>query len=478
MAIAKRPQSNAMLYTLITFVGLFLATTTVAIIYYIQFEAQKKIALEASDNLSEIAKPKEVQKITSIVGAKTSQQSYMLKMTEYVDKLAYLILGGLPEDKSAELKVQNVEQKYQDLLKNIASENLDIDPNLTGLISICDKIKAKLENTQAAVTASEQKLNELQTLFDDNTKAHFEKEQLLLAEKTKYEKQVNDIQTSYNELKSLLEKTSEERVGILMTDLQDEKTKSSQLNQDLLKTQAELKQAESRMQIALKQLQEIKPLPDKDVAAYAQDGEISLNNPQTGVVHINLGSDDHVYRGLTFAVYDKSIPIPKDGKGKAEIEVFDVQKNISVARVVYSQIKNPILTGDPIANLIWDSKKANVFTVAGEFDINGDGAIDPQGTEKVKELIKKWGGIVDDTLSINTDFVVLGSSPTLLKKPTYEEIELYPDSMAKYEASIKQKDLYTELENRAAALSIPILNLERFLYLSGYMTQSKTAGSF
>ena len=38
----KRQQSNAMLYTLIAFVGLFIAAATAAIIYYVKAEDYKK----------------------------------------------------------------------------------------------------------------------------------------------------------------------------------------------------------------------------------------------------------------------------------------------------------------------------------------------------------------------------------------------------------------------------------------------------
>ena len=38
MPAHRRKQTNAMLYTLITFVGLFIAATTVAVIFYVKAE--------------------------------------------------------------------------------------------------------------------------------------------------------------------------------------------------------------------------------------------------------------------------------------------------------------------------------------------------------------------------------------------------------------------------------------------------------
>jgi hypothetical protein len=50
--------------------------------------------------------------------------------------------------------------------------------------------------------------------------------------------------------------------------------------------------------------------------------------------------------------------------------------------------------------------------------------------------------------------------------------------MEKYEESLKANAQYREVQDKAVSLSIPIFNTERFLYLIGYKTQSRTAGAF
>ena len=120
---------------------------------------------------------------------------------------------------------------------------------------------------------------------------------------------------------------------MLMTQLEEERTARKRLNQQLLKTEAELAIAEERMKRAQEKLHELVPPPDSEIAAYQPDGKIILIDKSAKIVHINLGSEDHVYRGLTFSVYDKNMPIPKDGEGKAEIEVFNAGKNISAYRI-------------------------------------------------------------------------------------------------------------------------------------------------
>ena len=275
-----------------------------------------------------------------------------------------------------------------------------------------------------------------------------------------------------------MEKTADQRVQALMDQLDAEKANARATRQQLLKTQAEFKIAQKRMELTSEQLEKIRPLPDIEVAAFVPDAKIILIDPQTNIVHLNIGSDDRVYRGLTFSVYDKNMPIPKDGQGKAEIEVFNVEEKISAAQIVRSEKKRPIVMDDIAANLIWDSYKMNVFVVTGEFDLDGDGNIDFNGDDKIKSLVEKWGARVSDSISIDTDFVILGSAPAVPKKPTFEELEVYPMAMEKYQLSVQKLDKYNQITEQAKTLSIPIFNTDRFLNMVGYKQRSKRPGAF
>jgi len=353
-----------------------------------------------------------------------------------------------------------------------------IDPAANGLIRVIERLKAKLDNTANAALALQRQFEQLRNRFDDATAASLEKEQILLAEKEKFQQQVNDIKQDYNELKALMKQTTDQQVQNLMTQLEDERANRKQLNQKLLKTQAELKMAENRMKRAQKRLQALVPPPDSEVAAYKPDGKIILIDDRAKIVHLNIGSDDRVYRGLTFSVYEKNMPIPRDGKGKAEIEVFNVGKTFSAARIIRSQIKRPVIADDIVANLIWDTEKTNVFVVVGEFDLDDDGVLDYDAVDRIKALIEKWGGRADDDVSVDTDFLVLGRPPQALRKPTFEEMEVDPMAMEKYEAALRKLTHYKEVQTRAQALFVPVFNAERFLYFIGYKEQSTRAGAF
>lgn len=481
MPAGKRPQSNAMLYTLITFVALFILATTAAIIYYVKHEEQRSIAEKSKQELDKVFSRDEQQKtLGKIVGVIPRDKTGLGMMVDYLDQTLSLITGVPVEDTSAQVKFSTANDAVRQTIKLLGPEYVaeDVDPNSAGLVRIIKRLKEDLDNIANIVAALSERLEELQNEFDDAQMVSLENQQTLLADKERYHQQVQDIEERYNKLRAQVEQSADETVKSLMAQLDEEETAHKDTEDSLRRALAERDIARVKMQKTQRKLQGIQAGPAIDVAAYEPDGKVMLIDDLNKIVHLNIGSDDRVYRGLTFSIYDKSVPIPKDGKGKAEVEVFDVKKNISVARIISSKPRYPVILDDIVANLIWDSDKINTFVVIGEFDLDGDETIDYGATDKIKTLIQKWGSRVDDTVSIDTDFLVLGKAPRLRQIPTPEEMELYPTALEKYETSLKELNAYREAKDLAQSLTIPIFNYERFLYFIGYRTQSSRVGAF
>jgi predicted nucleic acid-binding Zn-ribbon protein len=542
MPPGKRQQSSAMLYTLITFVGLFIAATTVAVIYYVRAEEYRTNVATLESQINELATKDEIRNIGTLVGTSLPGKSRLGTMVDYLDKTASLIMGSPLDPTSAEVKINNAQIRANEALKQ-AQQHIEsevLDPNTTGLVSTIDKMYVELTNVTNARTALKEQLTKLQQQFDDARQASLEKEQELTTEKEKYYQQVMDITEEHNKLKSLMEQTSEERVQTLIAQLRQEEDNSKRLSDELSETQARLEMTSGRLNRALEELQKIRPQPDREVTAFQPDGEVVLVDEQMKVVHLSLGSNDGVYQGLTFSVYDKNIPIPKSGIGKAEVEVFAVDKNISIARILppinyqttlaglhveftdateiaqimlslekpfderaqdfdefargspkrlkilnnlaaaYEQRKNrrPITVEDVVINLIWDKGKINKFVVAGDFDVDGDGYFDYDAIDKIRKRIEDWGSTVANEVSVETDYVVLGIKPPLLQRPTIEDLELDPMAEQKYTEAQERRTHYEQIQNNAQSLSIPIFGYERFLYLIGYKEQASKPGAF
>ncbi len=480
MPVGKRQQSNAMLYTLITFIGLFVVATTFAVIFYVESEKYRTENATLQSQTDELASSRERQALGSMVGQKPTRKSWLAQMVDYVDQTVSLVVGGAPEQTSAQVKVDNANQAVRNALQLVQEHGdiADADPNTVGLVRVVQQLKTELDNTINAGLALKQEYDNLQTDFDDARIVNLEKEQELSKNIEEYHQELLAKEKEYDGLRALMEKTSDERARTLMAQLDEERANVVRLDQELLSTRAELEMTQDMMKRAQAEVDKIKGAPDREVAALKPDGKIILVDEPAGAVHLSIGSDHHVYRGLTLAVFDKNAPIPKDGKGKAEVEVFGVAKNISAARIVHSDKRNPIAVDDVVVNLIWDSQKTNVLVVAGEFDLDADGDLDYNAIDRIKALIGKWGGKVADAVSADTDFLILGNPPRVPRKPTFDDLEVDPLANEKYEAAMQRLNHYNEVQSRAEALWIPTFTYERFLYLIGYKGQANKPGAF
>ena len=151
MPPGKRQQSNAMLYTLIVFVGLFLAALIAAIIFYVKTEDFKTQADTAKNELREMAGSVSLQRAGTVVGAKQRNENYLGKMVDYLDATVSLIIGEIPEETSAEVKADTANTKVREGLETLAGTHPDvenIDPNSTGLVRIIEKLQIRLSNVK------------------------------------------------------------------------------------------------------------------------------------------------------------------------------------------------------------------------------------------------------------------------------------------------------------------------------------------
>jgi len=480
MPAPRGSQNNTMLYAVITFAALFIIATVVAIIYYIKAEDYRTAAVNLQKETDELATPKELRNLGKTVGQRIPKTSRLGAMQLYLSELTEITLGETFPDTSAQVKVEKAQAAYNDTLMQLSAELTDVRSagKKLGLVRIAQILAQNLKNTRNLALALQTQLNSLQQEYDVLLQADKQKQQEYFQQIKALADQARQTQQGFNELKTEMEDNTAQQIENLQTRLTQTAKALDKQHQDLLREKAEHFTTKQSRDIFKKQLDGIKHPPDTDVPAYKADGKIISVDDQAKLVFLNVGTNDHVYRGLTFSVYDKNIPIPRDGKSKAEIEVLDTEKNVSVARIIRSKPKNPVIPDDMIANLIWDSDQTNIFVVAGDFDFNGDGEIDTNGRERIVQLIEKWGGKVAQTVSIETNFLVLGLPPRILTKPTHEDLEIDPLAAEKYQNSLKRLNQYKDIHQQAQALAVPIFSTERFLYFIGYKSLADSRPAF
>ncbi len=484
MPAGKSIDSSATLYAMVTFVVLFLITLTCAIIFYNKSENFRIQEENTAKKIGLLASTREQSRLDKIVGKRLKGKTYLGTMQTYLDDLFSAITGQVPEDASAETQMRTIGAKVTEakMLINDTLEFLADDvtatwgPEGVALLQTIIDLKNKLDTANNSATNMELLLDEVQQEYDDDDANWRNEEQDLIAEKERIQKAADALHEEYNNLKNLMTRSTDEQVQAYVERLDRANEKLEQSQMDMLKVQAKLDKTDESLQIALKTLEEIKPRPDVDVLAYKADA--SIVSVEGNVAYLDIGSRDHVYAGLTFSVYNKNVPIPKDGKGKAEIEVFQVSPNASAARILTSSKKNAIVPEDIVANLIWDTDASNTFVVSGTFDFDGDGTADRDGRERVAELIERWNGRIVDDISIMTDFIVLGMEPKVMTAPTSNQIDIDPMVEQRYDQAQEDALRYNEIIKQAQTFMVPVFNQRRFMNLIGYESTARKSKPF
>lgn len=199
------------------------------------------------------------------------------------------------------------------------------------------------------------------------------------------------------------------------------------------------------------------------------DGRVAAVDPINNTVTIDLGREDNLVIGITFSVYNAPQNIRPDETGeypagKAVVEVIRIQENAAIARIVRESRGNPIVAGDVIANPVYDPEKVYSFVVYGNFDTDRDGVATPLERDEIEALIESWGGRVGDDITGDLDFLVLGRKPALPPQPSPGAPIEVINEYARLDGIIQR---YDELLERAADLSIPVLNENRLRTLVG-----------
>lgn len=187
-------------------------------------------------------------------------------------------------------------------------------------------------------------------------------------------------------------------------------------------------------------------------------------------VFLSLGSRDRIILGMTFEVYGSAADLRLDSngnypRGKATVEVTRVSDTTSTARVIRATPGQSVIEGDVLVNAVYDKDKRYTLFVFGRFDLDGENGPTESETATIKARIVDWGGTIKSEFAGDIDFLVLGQEPAepapLRPDPTQPEIR-------EYQRQKKERADYLALMDRAAELSIPILNQNRMLTLIGY----------
>ncbi len=485
-ARASSDSSNSVMYALVAFVVLFLAAAVFAVTMYMKNEQYVNEAKTASDHFAALATEAQFNTVKSLSDLRTGRTA-LGQMIDDLTAMAQLVAGGdlgkiSPVD-ARDRATRLIEPMWPDIqnaltgLETEGENSVEINASI-GLKKILDMMIAQLNASKEGIKElSDQMSNMLQTQ-QQQIEGKDQRIGELEGELKKASVAAQTGEMSYQQLKEKLTGEYEKIIGNLNSQYSETQNQVKTAREENEKLKNEVSDFQKEVKNLKDRLKQLSPQPDMEMAALESDGYVVSVVAREKLAYINLAKNDHIYRGLTFSVYDKYQSVPKTGQGKATLEVIEIMDTISKCRITDSDVTNPIREGDLIANLVWSQDKKYLFCVAGDFDFNGDGKIDPDGRERIQNLIQSWGGKVTDILTVDTDFLVVGQKPLVQEKPAEEEVATTDDATAvdnTKEIRDRQKvaEDYNKVREDAVALGVPTFNLSRFLYFIGYYQQAK-----
>ncbi|MCB9849742.1 MAG: hypothetical protein H6817_03465 [Phycisphaerales bacterium] len=446
---------------LIVFVALWLTSTVLLVILYLD---QEKLAKDDTAIKDEIAKvigsaDKQLPEWTS---ARPGSGSTMVALIEAQRADTAELASGARDNRIAALREsfdaatsamqadRFIQQSGTPLVTTSYADALD---DVYRRFRAASEALEQAEQGSKDMAAETERLRGMQAGQKDEYAAQAE---ALRAEVEKLRGEYEASQQEHEDKVASFEKQIEDIQQNCTDDIQAQRTLTAEVRDEYDDLYARFEQLKAK-------LGQSQVSPIRLATARIGDGEIVTAKPGDKVVYINLGKRDHLTLGLEFAVYDALAGIPEDGRAKARIEVVSIADQSAECRIIEKMTNDLVMAGDIIANPIYDRTRTLKFFVMGEFDMNGDGKDDSDGPERIETIIEKWGGEIEQRLTARVDFVVLGGPPPTPKR----SLEYDESDDRQYLAQKQIHDRYEQLKANVRSLAVPVLTQSVFMNFLG-----------
>lgn len=455
-------------YLLILFVFLFLIATAAAIMFFVGRDTAVKGKAQAEDKLAQYVSTADendadVQAKIKEAASSSPRQSVVGLYRKMIPELASFVVVNPPDDPGRAYAAAKAEADRinKELSADETTKTLYAYKGLAAIQTALENLRKNDEAMNGLKADLKKKQDEKEALSKDMSDAAKKQTEAL----TKLSDQIKAIddksKKDFEEYQANVDKVTKEFGAKADT---YEKNVNDKLAQ-IAKLQGRIKQLEDENADVKNQLS-VARNPGAGKVALKADGKVTdlAEVANQKFCYVNLGASDNVQVGMTLAVFP-SAGIGIDAKPKARIRILNMLPTTSECTILEQDPKDPISKGDLVANLAYEKGRSQAFVVEGLFDLRGGGVATSAGTDEVKDMISKSGGKVEDSVTINTDYVVLGDQPS---KPTKPAEGAAPTVEKVYREQLKIWEHYQEVQDQAKAMRIPILNTNRFLDLVGY----------
>ncbi len=459
--MAGRPAAsrggNGLLYGLIAFAVVSVLSLG-AFIW--QLTANKRLATaaeEAQRRLSQVGTPPAYYRDE----ATARGSSVVAVMNDDLKALATLTVGQADAVRPA------IEEQVRKVLTQMSAAVPDVVKPGDPLLGVATQLFTALREGREQIAALERQVADLQKQLAEKTDA-------LAAAQKQFADEIGRMKARIAQLEQDKSKQLAKKDQQLEELTKTNQTLQEQLNRYQVEETREDRETEitfERMRRQIRtleaKLEELNPSgwSPEDILTKA-DGKILRAIPGSDIVYINLGRADRIKPGMTFEVFSPYSAGRGRFRGKASIEVDTVMEQTAECRVRRRTPGKPIIEGDIVVNIAYERNRRPKFVVRGQFDLNYDGIADYDGAEKIKAIIRAWGGEVAEKLDETTDFVVIGTGPQVPQLRPGRPVSPVVADLAETRAAELQQ--FRDLIRQARDRFIPVITQNQFLFLTGY----------
>ena len=260
-------------------------------------------------------------------------------------------------------------------------------------------LEAALDALQSSYQSSQTALAKAQADYESANAARQAAESVANSIESNYKAQLSDFNQQLRDEQARADsqgRSDQQRVDDLLASEQTKDSQLRSLQRDLEDLRASAKRQQSTADATIRSLaqrqQAVQPeSPDGALLSVSQDGSM---------VYLDIGGRDGLRRGTRFEVL-------RMGKGgeltpMGSVEVREVESDMALAGVLHEVDPfDPLLPGDVVRNPHFNRGESTRFFLLGDFPLT-------LSREFVSQRLEDLGASVDDTLSVDTDVLVLG----------------------------------------------------------------------
>jgi len=498
----KRGEGGSNLGLIITLVFFVLSTVILGVTTYIGYSGQEQL-VQAKDKAEKEAKVAEADKqwyrhVYRVARSYVDQTPPGVDAAELqAERQKFAILGQNQKDKDDIEKWVNGMNARMPWPPTNNAPTATYERRIGELNQLIGNLRNDLDKERKALAQAKKDL-------DDEKDQHAKQ---LADNKKTYEDQIaqeraarqKDKKESDDKLQVLIDR-SKNVDNTLQKQLQDTKDEMAKAQKDLDKVKGErarlneernnfkrlLDETNRKMDAVVQKTGvDLREIEAKELVATAKDKlqrwdkswQVVAIDRRGQMPYINLGSADKVTPQLTFSIHDRKLDGRLNPTPKATCEVVRVlEPHLSQVKITSAgdARRDPVLKGDRLFHPTWDPDRKKHIAIAGVIDLDGDGT---DGTAKFLRLLAKqnievdayidvsdekapklWEREKDRPVSIDTEYLILGSNVSNTKHPKAKE--------ATYNQQFDA--LMKKLKDAATDRAVKPIRLGEYLEMMGY----------